>query len=236
MAALTVRDTRIDPLAQQLIDRAWNAEKLRRQKAAIKRLVTTLRRQSCKLGTLLEVDERAVLDEAARILNRWTGKAERAFEGKHRAEQEVQRRQAQRSSRALGALRARYTADSLDEQIRYTCAIAKLDGYSPDFPESLRKEMRWIENTARSRPGMDAGRHLRNELKNHVNEGMRSTADVIGYRTDPLAELLQQVFEKIDATIARYDEDANDLIAEVRTFLVSQKIKQANEAGPQNAP
>ena len=42
------------PLTQQLMQRAWNAEKLRRQKAAIKRIVTTLRKQSSELGPLLE--------------------------------------------------------------------------------------------------------------------------------------------------------------------------------------
>lgn len=62
--------TTMDPLTQQLMQRAWNAERLRRQKVAIKRIVTTLRKQSSELGLLLNDDERAALDNAAHVLDR----------------------------------------------------------------------------------------------------------------------------------------------------------------------
>jgi hypothetical protein len=225
----------MDPLTQQLMQRAWNAEKLRRQKAAIKRIVTTLRKQSLELGPLLNDDERDALDDAARVLDRWTGKAERAFKAKHRTEQEEHKRREQRRNRTLEALRERYGGDSLDEQIRHACAMAKLDGYSSDIPGSLRNAMRWIENATRTRPGMDAGRYLRNELKNRVNEGMRSIADTIAYRTEPVADLLHKAFEKIDGTVGRDAAETSELITEVRAFLVRQQIVQANKGRPQSS-
>ena len=224
----------MDPLTQQLMQRAWNAEKLRRQKAAIKRIVTTLRKQSSELGRLLNDDERAALDNAARVLDRWTGKAERAFKAKHQMEQEEQRRQEQRRSRALEALRARYGDDNPDEQIRNAFAMAKLDGYSSDIPGSLRNAIGWIESATRERPGMDAGRYLRKELKDRVNEGMRSIADTIAYRTEPVPDLLHMAIDRIDVTIGRDDAETTELITEVRTFLVRQQIVQANKGRPQS--
>ncbi|MCP5439693.1 MAG: hypothetical protein H6958_03585 [Chromatiaceae bacterium] len=224
----------MDPLTQQLMQRAWSAEKLRQQKATIKRIVTTLRKQSSELGPLLDDDERAALDNAARVLDRWTGKAERAFKAKHRTEQEEHKRQEQRRNRTLEALRARYGGDSLDEQIRHACAMAKLDGYSSDIPGSLRNAMRWIENATRTRPRMDAGRYLRNELKDCVNEGMRSIADTIAYRTEPVADLLHKAFERLDGTIVRDNAETRELITEVRAFLVRQQIVQANKGQPQS--
>ena len=224
----------MDPLTQQLMQRAWNAERLRRQKAAIKRIVTTLRKQSSELGPLLNDDERAALDNAARVLDRWSGKAERAFKVKHRTEQEEQRRQEQRKNRAIEALRARYGGDSPDEQIRNACAMAKLDGYSSDIPGSLRNAMGWIESATRARPGMDAGRYLRNELKDRVNERMRSIADTIAYSTEPVADLLHKAFGRIDGTIVRDDAETTELITEVRTFLVRQQFVKANKGRPQS--
>jgi len=225
----------MDPLTQQLMQRAWNAEKLRRQKAAIKRIVTTLRKQSSELGPLLDDNERAALDNAARVLDRWTGKAERAFKAKHRTEQEEQSRQEQRRNRAFEALRARYGGDSPDEQIRHACAMAKLDDYSSDIPGSLRNAMGWIESATPERPGMNAGRYLRNELKDRVNEAMRSIAGSIAYRTEPVADLLHTVFERIDGTIHKDDAKTSELITEVRTFLVRQQIVQANKGRPQSS-
>jgi hypothetical protein len=224
----------MDPLTQQMMQRAWNAEKLRRQKAAIKRIATTLRKQSSELGPLLDDNERAALDNAARVLDRWTGKAERAFKAKHRTELEEHRRQEQRRSRALEALRARYGGDSPDEQIRHACAMAKLDGYSIDIPGSLRNATRGIENASRTRPGMDAGRYMRNDLKDRVNEGIRSIADTIAYRTEPVADLLNKAFERIDGTIVRDAAETTELITEVRAFLVRQQIVQANKDRPQS--
>ena len=224
----------MDPLTQQLMQRAWNAEKLRRQKAAIKRIVTTLRKQSSELAPLLDDNERAALDNAARVLDRWTGKAERAFQVKHRTEQEEQRHQEQRRNRTLEALRTRYGGDSPDEQIRNACAMAKLDGYSSDIPGSLRNAMGWIESATRERPGIDAGRYLRNELRDRVNEGMRSIADAIAYSTEPEADLLHKAFERIDSAIHKADAETSELITEVRTFLVRQQIVQANKGRPQS--
>jgi len=225
----------MDPLTQRLMQRAWNAEKLRRQKAAIKRIVTTLRKQSSQLGPLLDDNERDALDNAARVLDRWTGKAERAFKAKHRMEQEEQKRQEHRRHQTLEALRARYGGDSPDELIRHACALAKLDDYSSGIPGSLRNAMRWIENATRTRPGMDAGRYLRNELRNRVNEGMRSIADTIAYRTEPVPDLLHKAFERIDGTIVRDDTETSELITEVRAFLVRQQIVQANKDRPQSS-
>jgi len=224
----------MDPLTQQLMQRAWNAERLRRQKAAIKRIVTTLRKQSSELGPLLNDDERAALDNAACVLDRWTGKAEHAFQVRHRTEQEEQRRQEQRRSRAIEALRSCYGGDSPEEQIRNACAMAKLAGYSSDIPGFRRNAMGWIESATRTRPGMDAGRYLRNELKDRVNERIRSIADTIAYRTEPVADLLNKAFEGIDGTIVRDAAETTELITEVRTFLVGQQIVQANEGRPQS--
>ena len=225
----------MDPLTQRLMQRAWSAEKLRRQKAAIKRIATNLRKQSSELGPLLDDDERAALDSAARVLDRWTGKAERAFKAKRRTEQDEYRRQEQRRNQTLEALRARYGGDSLDDQIRHACAMAKLDDYSSDIPGSLRKAMGWIESATRERPGMNAGRYLRKELEDRVNEGMRSIADTIAYRTEPVADLLHKAFAKIDGTVGRDAAETSELITEVRAFLVRQQIVQANKDRPQSS-
>ena len=224
----------MDPLTKQMMQRAWNAEKLRRQKAAIKRIVTTLRKQSSELGPLLDDNERAALNDAARVLDRWTGKAERAFKAKRRTEQDEHRRQEQRRNRTLEALRARYGDGSLEEQIRNACAMAKLDDYSSDIPGSLRHAMGWIESSTRTRPGMDAGRYLRNELRDRVNEGMRSIADPIAYSTEPVADLLHKAVEKIDSAIHKDDAETSELITEVRTFLVRQQLVKANKGRPQS--
>ena len=117
----------MDALTQKLIDRAWNADKLRKQKASIKRTVTSIRNQARDLDALLDHDEREALFAAARVLDRWTGKAERAFTAKNQAEKAEAKRQASRASQARKAIMARYASDELEQQIRHACAIASSD-------------------------------------------------------------------------------------------------------------
>lgn len=148
---------------------------------------------------------------------------------KHRTEQEEQRRQEQRRSRAIEALRARYGGDSPEEQIRTACAMAMLDGCSSDIPGSLRNAIGWIESATGARPGMAAGRYLRNEINDRVDEGVRSIAETIAYGTEPVADLLHTAFERIDGSIHKDDAETSELITEVRTFPVRQRIVKANK-------
>ncbi len=75
------------PWTQQRLQHTWNAEKLCRQKAVTKRIFTTLRKQSSESGPLLGDHDHAALNNAAHVLDRWTGKAERAFKAQHRTKQ-----------------------------------------------------------------------------------------------------------------------------------------------------
>ena len=133
----------MDALTQKLIDRAWNADKLRRQKAAIKRTVTSIRNQARDLDALLDHDEREVLFAAARVLDRWTGKAERAFTAKNQTEKAEAKRQA--SARLAGSksdhdavCERRVWSNRSGTPVPLPAAIS----YLPALPTRLREEMR----------------------------------------------------------------------------------------------
>ena len=58
----------------------------------------------------------------------------------------------------------------------------------------------------------------------------RAIANTIAYRTEPVADLLNKAFERIDGTVVRDAAETTELITEVRTFLVRQQIVQANRS------
>ncbi len=222
----------MDPLTEKLLQRAWNADSLRRQKAAIKRVVNSLRKQVSELGPLLDDDEKAALEHAARVLDRWTGKAERAFEAKHQTEQAEAARRQQRLRDALQALRTRYAGDAPEEQVRRTGAMTGQGAYPEDFVDWLRREMALLDSRARKYPGTDAGKALRNALQHRFDEAMHAIADEVAYRTEPLSDLLPPVIARIDDAMAENEAETNELIAETRAFLVRHQLVQANKPRP----
>ena len=162
----------MDALTQKLIDRAWNADRLRKQKASIKRTVTSIRNQARDLDALLDDDEREVLFAAARVLDRWTGKAERAFTAKNQAEKAEAKRQATRATQARKAIMARYAGDDLEQQIRHACAIASSDRYLPALPTRLREEMRALVSDKRPLFRDDPASRFRRELRRAFDEAV----------------------------------------------------------------
>ena len=218
----------MDALTQKLIDRAWNADKLRRQKAAIKRTVTSIRNQARDLDALLENDEREALFAAARVLDRWTGKAERAFTAKTQAEKAEAKRQELRASQARKAIMARYASDGLEQQIRHACAIASSDSYLPALPTRLRKGMQALVSDKQPLFRGDPASRFRRELRRAFDEAVNMIVDTMAHRTDPLADMLEQAHLRIDQSMATNRVEVDRLIVEVRAFLVRVQIERAN--------
>jgi len=218
----------MDALTQKLIDRAWNADKLRKHKAAIKRTVTSIRNQARDLDALLDHDEREVLFAAAQVLDRWTGKAERAFTAKTHAEKAEAKRQALRASQARKAIMTRYASDELEQQIRHACAIASSDSYLPALPTRLREEMQALVSDKRPLFRDDPASRFRRELRRAFDEAVQSIVDTMAYRTDPLADMLEQAHLRIDQSMATNRVEVDRLIVEVRAFLVRVQIERAN--------
>jgi len=219
----------MDALTQKLIDRAWNADKLRKQKASIKHTVTSIRNQARDLDALLENDEREALFAAARVLDRWTGKAERAFTAKNNTEKAEAKRQAARASQARKAIMTRYASDELEQQIRHACAIASSDRDLPALPTRLREEMQALVSDKRPLFRDDPASRFRRELKRAFDEAVQSIVDTIAYRTDPLADLLAQAYLRIDQSMATNHVEVDRLIVEVKASLVRVQIERANE-------
>jgi len=218
----------MDALTQKLIDRAWNADKLRRQKAAIKRTVTSIRNQARDLDALLDHDEREVLFAAARVLDRWTGKAERAFTAKNNTEKAETKRRAARASQARKAIMTRYASDELEQQIRHACAIASSDRYLPALPTRLREEMRALVSDKRPLFRDDPASRFRRELRRAFDEAVQLFVGTMAYRTDPLADMLEQAHLRIDQSMATNRVEVDRLVVEVRAFLVRVQIERAN--------
>ena len=206
----------MDALTQKLIDRAWNADRLRKQKAAIKRTVTSIRNQARDLDALLDNDEREALFAAARVLDRWTGKAERAFTAKNKAEKAEETRQATRASQARKAIMARYASDALEQQIRHACAIASSDSYLTALPTRLREEMQALVSDKRPLFRDDPASRFGRELRRAFDEAVQSIVNTIAYRTDPLADTLEQTYRWIDQSIETNRVDVDRLIVEVQ--------------------
>jgi len=164
MGALIAPLPTMDALTRKLIDRAWNADRLRRHKVAIKRTVTGIRNQAHNLDALLDDDEREALSAAVRGLDRWTAKAERAFTEKNKLEKAEATRQTTRATQARKAIMERYASDALEQQIRHACAIASSDSYLPALPTRLREEMQALvpDNRPLFRVGPDS--RFRREL------------------------------------------------------------------------
>ncbi|MGB5453530.1 MAG: hypothetical protein WBN00_15695 [Sedimenticolaceae bacterium] len=223
----------MDALTQKLIDRAWNADRLRKQNASIKRTVSSIRNQARDLDALLDDDEREALFAAARVLDRWTGKAERAFTAKNQAEKAEAKRQATRATQARKAIMARYAGDDLAQQIRHACAIAGSESYLPALPTRLREEMQALLSDKRPLLRVDPGSRFGREFRREFDQAVQLIVDAIAYRTDPLADLLAQAYRRIDQSVATNRVEVDRLIVEVQAFLVRVQIERAN-AVPQS--
>ncbi len=77
---------------------------------------------------------------------------------------------------------------------------------------------------------MDASRFLRSELRGRVNEGMHSIGVTIAYRTESVAGLLHNAFERIRGTIVRDDVEFAELINKVRALTRSALVSCVNNS------
>lgn len=79
-----------DPLVQALIDRTWRSEDLRAKKRSLTTLTNGLRRERDNLEKMLTPEEVELLTQAARMLESWQGRAERALREKEKLERQQQ--------------------------------------------------------------------------------------------------------------------------------------------------
>ena len=162
--------TAMDPLTQQLMQRAWNAEKLRQQKATIKRIVTTCANNPRSSGRCSMMT--SVPHSTMRRASSTDGQVRPNAPSRQSTEQSRRNKASGTAQKPhVEALRARYGGDSLTNRFATPVQWQSWTATPVTYRAPLRNAMRWIENATRTRLRMDAGRHLRNELKDRVNEG-----------------------------------------------------------------
>jgi hypothetical protein len=128
---------------------------------------------------------------------------------------------------------ARYVSDELEQQIRHACAMASSDSYLPALPTRLREEMQALVAGRIPLFRDDPGSRFRRELRREFDEAVQLIVDTIAYRTDPLADLLEQAYRRIDQSMETDRMDMDRLLEEVKAFLVRVQIERAN-AVPQS--
>jgi len=217
-----------DDLTQRLMRKAWNADQLRKQKAQIKRTVTAIGKQRQQLDGLLTSDEDKQLSEAARLLDRWAAKAERAFKEKQAVEKAEKQRRAKRIAIAVTALQEQYTVTDLRERIIITCALSYAD--DAGFPEltvdKIKLEMTWIENNPEHQ--WANSNHLIQTINTAFNDAIRSLASNIsfecGYRDSDVEPVITEFKAKIDLEIDRQRLKLSSLLDALDEWLVKRRL------------
>ena len=214
-------------LTQKLIDKAWNSDQLRKQKAQIKRTVTAIGKQRQELAGLLTDAEDKQLSETAYLLDKWAAKAERAFKEKLAAEKAEEQRRTQREQVAEKALLERYSTPDLRPRIVATCAICTVN--SPDWPElsakKIREKMHWIENNQDHQWANSD--HLVRDINAVFASEIRSLARSIGYRQSPIDALIEEEAAKIDAEIEKQRLALSELLSEFDKWMVKRQLIEA---------
>lgn len=218
----------MDNLIQTLINKAWGADDLKKQKAQIKRTVTAINKQRQDLEGLLDAEESQALVEAVRVLDRWTAKAEKALKEKVKAERGEEDRRAERIAIAEPKISERFGSTDIRELAVNGCVLAQI--VSPSWPvmkvSEIHEDMRLL--TDDPGPHRNPAEWLTNGIKQGFSDVKQELMCGIAASRRPLDELLNDLFDKAGKDEAESSEAYCALKAEINTFLVRHRIAGAN--------
>jgi hypothetical protein len=210
-----------DDLTRRLFERYRSPDDLRKKTLALKRALTSLRNELGDLqkACLLDASELQTLADAFAVIDRWTGKAERAHKERARVAGVEQERVRARQAAALHSLRERLAANDFRRQIVVGDAIAAVTRHfgRGDWLHYLLESARLPRNTLRA---------IGNDISRRYADQLRELAERIDYREEPVADLVEQWLAKVAE--AERPAQCAPVITELEQLIARAALEQAN--------